>query len=366
MLQKALVLFLAAASIGICIGCGNTSNHYLYATIPAANQIIAYREDPNSGVLTQIEGSPYSVGVGAHSVVLHPSGKFLYVANPGQNENDISLFDISSNGMLNEIQPRTSVAPLASSPQILAMDPAGAFLYVANFATANISVFSIDSTNGFLTQLPGSPFPIGFPPLNMRLTPSGDFLYVSCSSSPLGTIAGFSVASGALQLVSLTSADGINPNGLTIDPSGTYLYAANTVSNSVSIFTINPPGSPTGTLQEVSGSPLNVTYSNPVSVILDPGGQYLYVANQASNNVAVFSISSTGLPVALTTSTSTFAFETETAPSFLVADPSGKYLFVGNQGNSAGIQSFGISSGNLNPLFTYHVGNTPSSMVVLQ
>src|ERR1700691_4960362 len=114
MLQKALVLVFVVASIASCIGCGQTASHYVYATIPAANQVKAYREDPNSGVLTEISGSPYPVGDGAHSAVLHPSGKFLYVANPGQEENDISLFTIASNGALTEVTPRTSVAPLGS------------------------------------------------------------------------------------------------------------------------------------------------------------------------------------------------------------------------------------------------------------
>jgi hypothetical protein len=49
----------------------------------------------------------------------------------------------------------------------------------------------------------------------------------------------------------------------------------------------------------------------------------------------------------------------------LVEDPNGNYLFVGNQGGAAGIQAFGVNSGNLNPLITYGVGNTPSSIAVL-
>jgi 6-phosphogluconolactonase len=363
MLQKALVLVLAVASVAVCVGCGSTANHYVYATLSAANQVIAYREDPNSGVLTQIAGSPYSAGDGAHSIVIHPSGKFLYVANPGQNENDISLFTIASNGVLTEVPPRTAVTPLGSAPQLLAMDPAGGFLYVANVESNNISVFSIDSGSGALTPVTGSPFSIGLSPMNMQLTPSGSFLYVSAASTPLGLIAGFSVNAGTLQLVSLTSTDGVNPNGLAIDPTGTYVYAANTSSNSISIFAIGSSGA----LTEVSGSPLADIYSDPVSLILDPTGQYLYVANEGSNNVATYAITaSTGLPVALTTSTTTGAFVTETDPSFLVADPSGKYLFVGSQGTSAGIQAFGVSSGNLNPLSNYGVGNTPTSIAVLQ
>jgi 6-phosphogluconolactonase len=366
MLQKALVLAFSLASIASCIGCGNGANHYVYATLPAANEIGAYREDPYSGVLTQITGSPYSVGDGAHFVVLHPSGKFLYVANPGQNENDISLFTIASNGDLNEVTPRTSVLP-GTLPQFMAMDPAGGFLYVANVQSANISVFSINASSGVLTQIVGSPFQINVSPLNMQLTPSGKYLYVTAPSEPYGLIEGFSVNAGELDPVSVTSTGGVNPNGLAIDPTGTYLYAANTASNSISIFTIASSGANAGALTEVPGSPFDDIYDDPFALILDSAGQYLYVANQVSNNVAVYSItSSTGSPVALTTSTTTFAFTTETSPSFLAFDPSGKYLFVGNQGSSAGIEAFSVSSGNLTYLYTYAVGNTPSSLAVLQ
>lgn len=369
MLQKALGLVFVVASIMGFIGCGTTANHYIYAALPAANQIIAYREDPNSGVLTQIAGSPYSVGDGAISLALHPSGKFLYAANPGvagTSENDISLFTIATDGVLTEVFPRASLAPNASQPQLLLMDPAGTFLYVANAGSSNISVFSIDSGTGTLAPVANSPFSIGASPLNMQLTPSGNFLYVSIPGLTSGAILTFSVTSGTLALVSSINTDGPNPNGLAIDQTGTHLYAANSGSNSISIFTISPPGLPPGSLAEVSGSPINAGYQVPFAMTLDPKGQFLYVANQGSNNVAAFSINSTtGLPDILTTSTTTGAFGTEGNPSFLVFDPSGKYLYVGNQGSSAGIQAFSVSSGNLTALSTYAVGNTPKSIVVL-
>ena len=369
MLQKALVLMFVFAGIAGSIGC-STSSHFIYATIPSTSELAVYREDPFSGTLTELAGTPYTIGDGAHSVVIHPSGKFLYVANPGQGENDISLFDIASNGYLTEVPPRTTVAPLGVLPQLLLMDPSGNYLYVMNATSDNISVFSIDSKSGVLTQIAGSPFSVGgLTPLNMQLTPSGNFLYVSVAGGQVGTlngsILGFSVNAGALQSLSppLTNADGVNPNGLVVDPSGSHLYVANTQSTSISIFTIQS----TGALAEVQGSPLADIYNDPSFLLLDPKGQFLYVANQGSNNVAVYSISATtGLPVALTTSTSAFAFTTESSPSFLAEDPDGRYLFVGNQGNGAGIQAFGVNSGNLNPLITYSVGNTPSSIAITQ
>jgi 6-phosphogluconolactonase len=365
MLQKALVLVLLVAGIASFSGCGTTANHYVYAALPAANQIIAYREDPNSGVLTQIAGSPYTVGNGAHSLALHPSGKFLYAANPGEAgsaESDISLFNIASNGVLTEVFPRASVAPNGSLPQLLVMDPGGAFLYVANAGSNNISVFSIDSGSGVLTPLANSPFALGATPLSMQITPSGQFLYVSTTSEPQGLIIAYSVNAGVLTPLNGYPTAGNNPNGVAIDPSGTFLYVANSGSNSIAIFGI----AASGMLQPVANSPVNVGFSVPISLMLDPKGQNLYVANQGSSNVAVFSINATtGLPNILTTSTTTGAFATIANPSFLVADPSGRYLYVGNQGTAAGIQAFSVTPGNLTAISTYGVGNTPSSIVVL-
>jgi 6-phosphogluconolactonase len=364
MLQKVLVLVLVLAGIAGCIGC-STSSHYVYATVPNANQLAAFREDPFSGSLIELSGSPYTVGDGANSVVLHPSGKFLYVANPGQGENDISLFSIQGNGTLIEVPPRTPVTPLGSVPQRLLMDPAGAFLYVANALSNNISIFAIDSSTGALTQAPGSPVSTVQTPLNMVLNPAGNLLFVSFASQPLGFIETFSVNAGTLQLLSpLTSSTGVNPSGLAVDPSGTYLYVANTQSNAIAIFTIGASGTPAGSLTPIQGSPLANTYLDPAFLLIDPKGQNLYVANQGSNNVAVYTLNASGLPVALTTSTSTFAFTTISAPSVLALDPNGGYLFVGNVGSSAAIQAFGVNSGNLNPLRTYRVGNSASSIVV--
>src|SRR5277367_3537384 len=135
MLQKALVLVFVVAGIAGCMGC-STSSHYVYATLPAVSQLAAYREDPYSGTLTELSGTPYTVGDGAHSVVIHPSGKFLYVANPGQGENDVSLFTINTDGSVTESGART---PVGSQPFVMAMDPAGNYLYVANALSNDIS-----------------------------------------------------------------------------------------------------------------------------------------------------------------------------------------------------------------------------------
>ena len=199
MLKKAAALFVVCASLVTWIGCGTTSSRYLYAAIPASSQIVAYREDPNSGVLTALAGSPITAGAAVQSLALHPSKKFLYAANSGSG--DVSLFTISSTGALTEVTPRANAG---IAPSILTMDAAGGFLYVGNVGSADISVFSIDASKGTLTQV-GTSFPIGTSPLNMLLSPSGNFLYVTSPGAP-----------GFIQAVRCRSGISVSGPGITI------------------------------------------------------------------------------------------------------------------------------------------------------
>jgi 6-phosphogluconolactonase len=353
MLKKAAALFLLGTSLAILVGCTTNSNRYLYAAIPAANQIVAYREDPNSGVLTVLTGSPITAGPAVQSIVIHPSKKFLYAANSG--ESDVSRFTISSTGALTEMTPRTLVG---TSPTLLAMDPAGSFLYVANSASDDISVFSIDAGSGGLTPV-AAPFPTGITPLNMKLAPSGNVLYVTGLGSP-GYIEVFSLNAGIATLIQVEQdGTGTNPYGLAIDPSGTYLYTANTGDNSISAFTIGADGS----LTPIPGFPLGEAYFAPLDLLVDNSGKYLYVANSgtSSSNLAAYGIGSDGGLTLLSNS----PFATAKAPVFVTSDPTGKYLFVGNESGPV-IQSFSLdgSTGTLTSVNTYGVGGTPTSIAV--
>lgn len=352
MLKKAAALFLVCASLATWVGCGSTSSRYLYAAIPASNEIVAYREDPNSGVLTQLTGSPISAGGAVQSILIHPSKKFLYAANSGSG--DISLFTISSTGGLTQVTPNTQAGTV---PMLLAMDSAGGFLYVGNAGSFDLSAFSIDSSTGALTPVPGSPFPIGMSPINMALSPSGGVLYITGGGSP-GLIEAFSLNQGVPAVVlGSPFSTGTNPYGLVIAPGGGFLYTANKLDNSISEFTINADGS----LTEISGSPIGETYSGPLALFIDKSGTYLYVANQGSANLAAYSIGSDGTLALLTTS----PFSTGAQPSVITSDSSGKYMFVGNQQNPA-IQSFSFatSSGTLSSVATYSVPGAPTSIAI--
>ena len=68
MLKKAAALLLVCASMAMWLSCGATSSRYLYAAIPGTNEIVVYREDPNSGILTQLAGSPVTAGSAVQSI----------------------------------------------------------------------------------------------------------------------------------------------------------------------------------------------------------------------------------------------------------------------------------------------------------
>jgi len=353
MLKKAAALFLVGAGLATWVGCTTTSNRYLYAAIPAANQIVVYREDPNSGVLTVLTGSPITAGLGVHSIAIHPSKKFLYTANA--SESDVSRYVVSNTGSLTEMTPRTIVG---TSPTLLVMDSAGAFLYVANSGSDDISVFSIDAGSGALTAV-AAPFPTGITPSNMALSPSGNVLYVTgAGTTQFGYIEVFSLNAGIATLIQVAQS-GTNPFGLAIDPGGSHLYTANTGDNSISEFTINPDGS----LTELSGSPIGEAFSAPVALLVDGSGKYLYVANEGSgtSNLAAYAIGSDGGLTLLTNS----PFGTAKEPNVIASDPAGRYLFVGNQSGPV-IQSFSLdgSTGTLTSVNTYGVGGTPTSIAV--
>src|SRR5271170_7452595 len=140
MLKKATALLVVSLSAATWISCGTSSNHYLYATLPSTNQIVVYREDPNSGVLTKLLNSPFNTGLAPQAILLHPSGKYLYAANSG--EDDISLFSIApSTGIITEVS-RTPLGASALTPVLMAMDAAGGYLYVANATSGSLSVLS--------------------------------------------------------------------------------------------------------------------------------------------------------------------------------------------------------------------------------
>ena len=381
MLKKAAALVLVCASVGICLSCGVTEGRLLYAAIPSANELVVYREDPNSGALTQLVGSPIAAGPGVRALALHPKQKFLYAANSG--ENDVSVFNVATTGALTEQTPRT---PVGTAPTLIAMDPGGTFLYVGNTGQQpSISVFSIDQTTGALSPVAQPPSSnntayIGLTPINMTVS-ANNVLYVT-GQGLQGYVLAFPLNNGVLGTPppGTPYLAGNNPYGLTTltESGASFLYTANKLDNSISEFSINADGS----LTALAGSPISINFTGPTALLTDPLSRFLFVADQGSGNLDGFSIggattgpsgsgsgsgTGSGGAVGSLNLLPSAPFATKTAPTAMAVDSVGRYVFVAGQSTPGSLQSFFLAgaNGTLTLIKSYSIAPGAATSMVL-
>lgn len=357
-LSRLAIAFVLAVFLGGCSS--NSATHNAYVTLPTLNRVLAYRVHNNNGELTPVFGGSFVAGESPLSVAVHPSSRFLYVANSG--ENDISLYRVdSSSGALQEVLPR---ATTAARPTALAMDPSGNFLYVMNQGVNAVSSFSIDSGNGTLTAVAGGLAATGLNPAALAVTPSGKFLYVTNSNSD--SVSEYSVNAGVLTpLQGSPVAVGHGPLAIAVDPGEHFVYVTNTADSTLSVLAIDPT---TGALGNIVGSPFNVIQFNntgaatgSVSIAIHPSGTLLYIANQISGNVTFYSLTASGIPVEMTNSPFTSGIGT----NFVVADITGNFLFIGDQSRRhISVFSVNTTSGDITLTSLVAIGAGATQMVV--
>jgi 6-phosphogluconolactonase len=234
--------------------------------------------------LKPVSGSPFTTvpaglsypnGTLPVAVAVSASGKFLYVAN--QLANFVSAFKVNTtSGALT-----ASGVPFyntGTSPSGVGISPKGGFLYVANASadSNNISAFAIcdavvttcanvNSPDGTLTPVAGSPFPAGLGPVAIAFDPNFSFAYVVDKGSNTVSQYAFSSGSGVLtpfspatistgatpvSIAVRVGATGKNIGNTTTNPTD-YVYVANNGAGTVSIYTL---ATTTGLLN-VSGMP---------------------------------------------------------------------------------------------------------------
>jgi 6-phosphogluconolactonase (cycloisomerase 2 family) len=173
---------------------------------PLDGLICAYTIDASSGALTPVAGSPFHASNDpGNALAIDPSGKFLFLAGTG----GLAEFLVNADGTLTAVAGSPFAA--GENPELLALDPAGPFIYVGNQSTgsyAQIFGFSIDATTGSLTPVPGSPYANGDVPLSLTFDPSGSRIYVGNQSSNTFTTYTVDPQTGALSAAGAPAATG--------------------------------------------------------------------------------------------------------------------------------------------------------------
>ncbi len=283
------------------------NNRFMY-TGDTDGTIDAFRVNFD-GTLVAV-GAPFANAGGVRGIAIDPTGRFLYAGdNPGAR-----IFTFSINQTTGALTNLGSIpTPGGAQPRGMAVDSAN-HLYVAFAALDQVGQYSINTTTGALTQV-AAPIAAGTTPDRVVVSPNGQFVYVSNQFG--NSISAYSVGGGgALSSIGTTATGSTSrPLGLAIHQNGTFLIAAlsgATLTTNVLVYSIAGNGALT---QVATAATSGVAGSNATGVTIDPSGQYIYVGNAGDDTVTKFNLNLNG------TLTNAFTFATGDNPQFLLSRP---------------------------------------------
>jgi 6-phosphogluconolactonase len=270
-----------------------------------SGSVSAYSIDPATAHLTLLN-TVSSEGAGPAHLSVHPSGKYVLVANYAGGT--VAVLSISPNGGLGQATDvqhdrgapgpaHASSAPPGSfaisgheSPHahMVHADPSGRFVLATDLGMDRIFVWKFDRDAGKLEDPVYVSLPPGDGPRHFAFHPGGQWLY---SVQEEGSTVVFWEYDGgkltAKQTISTLPKGfaGTNfPSEIRVSKDGRFVYAANRLYNSIVCFAINQ----TGTLVFTHDTWTRGDY--PRSFAMDPSGTFLYVCNQRSDAITAFRI----------------------------------------------------------------------------
>ncbi len=222
------------------------------------------------GGLSTVVGSPYLGGLSGQAVLAQTnttaSNTFLYATNSLDPEGRISGFRIvaPASGVLTPV-PGNFVTGTSTGPGAIVFDGVFStpYLFVALNNTNQIATFSVDSSTGALTPVPGSPFFAGFAPAVLALDATQKFLYAVNRTD--GTISGYGIGAdgSTIPVVGSPFVVGTSPGSIAVTPDN-YLYVTFPNSNVIEGFAIN---SSDGRLTALAPTPFSVAAPGLLSVV---------------------------------------------------------------------------------------------------
>ncbi len=295
----------------------NAAGTCLYSTNETANMgeskegtVNAYAIDRADGQL-KLLNSVRSGGAGPTCASVHPSGKFLLVAN--YFGGSISVLPIQSDGRLADpvdvkidsghLGPaRPSHAPPGSfafsghdhtHAHMVGADPSGRFILHVDLGLDKIFVWKLNERDG--TLAPNDPAEISLPPgdgpRHFSFHPSGRWMYSIQEEASTIVLFDYDSATGRLterQTISALPSGFAGSNfssEILVSADGRFVYAGNRLHDSISVFSVGGDG----TLKFTSEEGTRGNY--PRSFNFDPTGRFLYACNQRDDNVAIFNVS---------------------------------------------------------------------------
>jgi 6-phosphogluconolactonase (cycloisomerase 2 family) len=340
---------------------------------PPSKQGVATAASPGTTLITAT--FPGAAPVTSPPQTLTVKSAYAYATNtaaPGVL-GTISQYSINPvDGQLTALTPAT--VPARYNAFSIAINPAGTFAYVANYnktgnsQNSTISQYSISQVDGTLTSI-GTPLVTESNPNSVTVDPQGKYVYVSNNQENNvseyviqgnGTLA---IPPGGIVLGGAVFMSGAGPASIAINPADTFAYVANFDDGTVSQYVIGAGGA----LNPIPGEPATVAaypQGNPSYIIVDPTGRYVYVTNQSAGRISEYSIGADG---ALTSIGTTADAATSQGPSFIAISASGSYAYVADSA-SDDVSQYTIANGVLTPMavpsVTTGAGSAPYGVTI--
>jgi len=309
------LLRLAAETASPSWLCLHPSRKYIYAV----NELSDYHGKSGSVSAFAIESDTAQLrhlntvssrGADPTHMSIDATGKFAFVAN--YSGGSIAVFGIQQDGSLSEAKavyrdegsmgPTTAKdAPTGSfaisghdapHAHMIQADPQNQFVLQTDLGQDRIYVYRLDSGTGQQTPAP-TPFasvPAGDGPRHFAFHPNGRWMYSIQEEASTLIFFHYDPQDGALTPAQTISAlppgfAGTNfCSEIMVSRDGRFLYAVNRLHNSIATFVIDG----TGHLAHVDDTPTQGDYPN--HMVMAPGGRFLYVCNQRSDQITSFRV----------------------------------------------------------------------------
>ena len=292
------------------------SRTHLYAANEIGNfdgtksgSVSAYSIDRSTGHLTRLN-TVSSHGAGPAHLSVHPSGKFVLVAN--YEGGTVAVLRIGANGELGsatdikkdsgKVGPEhASSAPPGSfaisgheapHAHMIEADPSGRFVLVNDLGLDQILIWRFDAEKGTLTANdPASvSLPPGDGPRHFAFHPNRRWMYSLQEEASTLVVYDFDSTRGTLtarQTVS-TLPKGFAGTNFTsevmVSADGKFVYAANRLHDTIAVFSIGPEGKLTWRSEAWTRG------DYPRHFNIDPTGNFLYVCNQRADALTTFRV----------------------------------------------------------------------------
>ena len=225
----------------------DATGRYLIASNYTSGSVIMYRIEDDGSLspathFVQHQGSSVNPsrqeGPHAHSATLTPDNRFVIVADLGLDQLIVYALDTAAGTLHPHAITRTQPG---AGPRHVAFHPNGRHVYVGNELGNTVNVYDYDAANGTLQELQSlATVPAGAPEsyvADIHVSPAGDRVYVSNRGHD--SIAVYAVEQdGRLSPVGMPSCGGNWPRNFAIAPGGNFLLVANQYSDNVAVLPV--------------------------------------------------------------------------------------------------------------------------------